>query len=261
MGLFMLKINNLTKSFVHEKTTLQDINLEINEGEFICVTGPSGCGKTTLLNLIAGLEKPTSGEILLNNQPIIGAGSDRVVMFQESALFPWLTVSGNIKFGLKLAGKSKKEQEQITLRYLEMVQLAHFKDYRIHELSGGMKQRVALARALALDSKILLMDEPFASLDKQTRNKLRDEIQNIWLSTKKTVIFITHSIEEAVFFADRIIMLSANPGKIIGDFRIELPRPRHIEDVSFIELRARLLKQIRKEVEKSAREEYDDIDN
>jgi len=257
----MLKINNLCKNFVAEKTTLEDINLEIKEGEFICVTGPSGCGKTTLLNLVAGLEKPTSGEILLNNQPIIGAGSDRVVMFQESALFPWLTVIENIKFGLKLAKKSKKEQEEIAMHYLELVQLSHFRDYRIHELSGGMKQRVALARALALNSKILLMDEPFASLDKQTKNKLRDEIQRIWMTTKKTVVFITHSIEEAVFFADRIIMLSANPGKIIGDFKIELPRPRHIEEPAFIELRTQLLKQIRKEVEKSAEQEYDNNSN
>jgi len=252
-----LKINNLYKSFTSDKTILEDVNLDIKDGEFTCITGPSGCGKTTLLNIIAGLEKPTNGEILLDNKSITGAGSDRVVMFQESALFPWLTVMGNVKFGLKLAGKSKREQEEIALRYLKLVQLAHFKNYRVHELSGGMKQRVALARALALDSKILLMDEPFASLDKQTKNKLRDDIQEIWMRSGKTVIFITHSIEEAVFFADRIVMLSANPGRIVNEFKINLPRPRHIEEPDFIQLRSELLRQIRKEVEKSASKEYD----
>ena len=253
-----LKIIQLYKSFAQGNTALEDINLEVNDGEFICVTGPSGCGKTTLLSIIAGLEKPSKGEILLDGKAIGGAGSDRVVMFQESALFPWLTVIGNVKFGLKIAGKSKAEQEEISMRYLKLVQLASFKDYRIHELSGGMKQRVALARALSLNSKILLMDEPFAALDKQTKNKLRDDIQELWLQTGKTVVFITHSIEEAVFFADRIIMLSANPGRIIREFAIKLPRPRHIEETEFIRIRSELLKEIRKEVERGARQEYDD---
>jgi NitT/TauT family transport system ATP-binding protein len=178
-------------------------------------------------------------------------------MFQEAALFPWLSVVENVKFGLKVAGKSGQAQEEVAMRYLSLVRLARFKDYRCHELSGGMKQRVALARALALDSKILLMDEPFAALDKQTKNRLRDEIQNIWMEAKKTVVFITHSVEEAVFFADRIIMLGAN-GKMVNEFRVGLSRPRHIESADFIELRAELLKEIRKEVEKSAEQEYDD---
>lgn len=253
-----LLINHLYKRFPSAPAyTLEDITLDIDDGEFICVTGPSGCGKTTLLNLIAGLETPTEGEMLLDGNPITGAGPDRVVMFQESALFPWLTVIENVKFGLKLTAKSKDEQERIAMHYLKMVQLAHFRDYRCHELSGGMKQRVALARALALDSKILLMDEPFAALDKQTKNMLRDEIQSIWMQTKKTAFFITHSIEEAIFFADRIIMLGANPGRIVNEFKIDLPRPRHIEESSFIKLRSDMLKQIRKEVEKSAGQEYD----
>jgi len=163
-----------------------------------------------------------------------------------------------VQFGLKIAGKSKAEQEETAMHYLNLVQLSRFKDYRCHELSGGMKQRVALARALALDSKILLMDEPFASLDKQTRNMLREEIQNIFMQANKTVLFVTHSIEEALFFADRIIMLSTNPGKVVNEFKIGIPRPRHIEDPDFIELRASLLKEIRKEVERSALSEYDD---
>jgi len=253
-----LQINNIYKKFPSaSKNTLEDINLEINDGEFLCVTGPSGCGKTTLLNLIAGLDTPTAGQILLDGKMVSEPGPDRIVMFQESALFPWLTVIGNVKFGLKLAGKSNEEQENIAMHYLKMVQLAHFKDYRIHELSGGMKQRVALARALALDSKIMLMDEPFASLDKQTRNMLRDEIQSIFMQTKKTIFFITHSIEEALFFADRIIMLSANPGRIAKEFHIDLPRPRHIAEPAFIEIRANLLNLIREEVEKNAKQEYD----
>ena len=235
---------------------VEGINLEIKDGEFVCVIGPSGCGKTTLLNMIAGLEMPSEGTITIDNVPIANAGPDRIVMFQESALFPWLTVIDNIKFGLRLAGKTKAEQEEIAMQYLKMVQLAHFRDYRPHELSGGMKQRVALARALAMDSKILLMDEPFAALDKQTRNKLREDIQDIFIQTKKTVFFITHSVEEAIFFADRIIMLSAGPGKIKKEFMIDFPRPRLIDAPDFIALRADLLNQIREEVLKSATEEY-----
>jgi len=252
-----LVLNNVSKKFEGaSRHTLQNINLTINNGEFLCVIGPSGCGKTTLLNIIAGLETPTQGEVLLEGQPIREAGPDRVVMFQDPALFPWLTVIDNVKFGLRLAGIDKNRQEEIALDCLKMVQLAHFKDYRPHQLSGGMKQRVALARALVLDSKILLMDEPFAAVDKQTRNKLREDIQNIISQTRKTVFYITHSVEEAIFFADRIVLLSANPGIIKKIFTVDFPRPRHIEALGFIELRAELLNQIREEVDKSVRQEY-----
>ena len=252
-----LVLDNITKRFdTADHDTLQDITLTIEDSEFVCVIGPSGCGKTTLLNIIAGLETSTKGSITLDGIPIEGPGTDRAVIFQEPALFPWLTVIENVKFGLRLAGKTKAQQEEIAIRYLKMVQLAHFRDYRPHQLSGGMKQRVALARALALDSKILLMDEPFAALDKQTRNKLREEIQNVWLQTRKTIFFITHSVEEAIFFADKIVMLSANPGKIRKEFIIDLPRPRHIEAPEFIDLRADLLGKIRVEVDKSVEQEY-----
>jgi len=252
-----LVLSNISKKFESaSNNTLQDITLSIDGNEFLCVIGPSGCGKTTLLNIIAGLETPTGGSISLDGLPISGPGPDRVVMFQESALFPWLTVIDNVKFGLSLAGKSKTAQEETALHYLKMVQLAHYKDYRPHQLSGGMKQRVALARALALDSKVLLMDEPFAAVDKQTRNKLREEVQELCRQTQKTVVFITHSVEEAIFFADRIIMLSANPGMIVKEFAVKLPRPRHIEAPDFIELRADLLEQIRMEVDRSVRQEY-----
>ena len=177
-------------------------------------------------------------------------------MFQEAALFPWLTVIENVKFGLRLAGKSKAQQEETALHYLRMVQLAHYRDYRPHQLSGGMKQRVALARTLALDSRVLLMDEPFAALDKQTRNKLREEVQDVWMQSQKTVLFVTHSVEEAIFFADRIVMMSANPGRIMKELTIDFPRPRHIEAPDFIALRADLLGRIRTEVNRSVEQEY-----
>lgn len=253
-----LHIKNVSKKFINsEKQTLDDVSLEIKEGEFICIIGPSGCGKSTLLNIVAGLDKPTSGSVTLDGEPIKKPGADRVVMFQESALFPWLNVIDNVKFGLKIAKKSKEEQEDTAMKYLKMVHLWNFKDYRIHELSGGMKQRIALARALSLDSKVLLMDEPFAALDKQTKNILRDEIQNIWMQTNKTILFITHSVEEALFFADRIVMLSANPGQIKKIIPVNLDRPRHIENEEFIKLRVELLNLLRNEVEKVAQNEYD----
>ena len=252
-----LVLNNISKKFEsasHE--TLADITLTIGGSEFLCVIGPSGCGKTTLLNIIAGLEFPTEGSVSLDGLPVIGPGPDRIVMFQESALFPWLSVIDNVKFGLSLAGKTRTLQDEIALHYLKMVQLAHYKDYRPHQLSGGMKQRVALARALALDSKVLLMDEPFAAVDKQTRNKLREEVHDLWRQTQKTVVFITHSVEEAMFFADRIIMMGANPGTIVKEFTVDLARPRHIDAPEFIGLRADLLEQIRMEVDRSVRQEY-----
>lgn len=253
-----VSIKNLSKSFEGtKKETLKDINLEIEPGEFICVVGPSGCGKSTLLNLIAGLETPTEGSVLVDGQEVKSPGADRIVMFQEAALFPWLTVVENVRFGMELAGLDRAEQEKRAEHYLKMVQLYHFKDYPIHQLSGGMKQRTALARALCLDSKILLMDEPFSALDKQTTNILRDELQNIWLKTKKTVFFITHSVEEAVFFADRIVVLSDNPGEIKHIYQVNLPRPRKIDSPEFIKIRKEILELVQREVVKIAKEEYD----
>ena len=173
-----LVLKNVSKVFEDSKEdVLNEINLEIEKGEFVCVVGRSGCGKSTLLNLIAGLEKPTEGEILLNSRPVTGPGSDRIVMFQEHALFPWLNVIQNVEFGMKIAGILQKEREERALSNLRMVGLEEYKDYAIHQLSGGMRQRVALARALTLDSEILLMDEPFSALDKQTSNRLREELQ------------------------------------------------------------------------------------
>ena len=239
------------------KETLQNINLEIKQGEFICIVGPSGCGKSTLLNLVAGLDQPTEGQILLDGNPITGPGSDRVVMFQEPALYPWLSVRENVMFGLQIAGQTKEQQLEISERYLKMVELWHCKDYPIHQLSGGMKQRTSLARALALDGKLLLMDEPFSALDKQTINILRAELEQIWEQTGKTILYVTHSVEEAVYFADRIVVMSENPGQIRDIIPVTLPRPRNIEGSDFLALRKRILSQIQISAKKSVADEFD----
>ena len=243
------------------KETLQNINHDVNQGEFICIVGPSGCGKSTLLNLVAGLEHPSEGEILLNGKPIMGPGSDRVVMFQESALYPWLTVRENVMFGLNIAGHPKNQQLLISEHYLKMVELWHCRDYPIHQLSGGMKQRTALARALALNGQLLLMDEPFSALDKQTINILRAELENIWEKTGKTILYVTHSVEEAVYFEDRIVVMSENPGQIRDIIPVTLPRPRNIEGSDFLALRKRILSQIQISAKKSVADEFDHSEN
>ena len=245
-----LVLKNVSKTFDDtNQATLKNVNLEIKQGEFLCVVGRSGCGKSTLLNLIAGLEKPTSGEILLNGKPVTGPGADRTVMFQEHALFPWLNVIQNVKFGMEMTGVPKEEQERRADKYLEMMQLNDYREYAIHQLSGGMRQRVALARAFTMDSEILLMDEPFSALDKQTSNRLRKELQDIWMQTKKTIFFITHSVEEAVFLGDRIAVMSAAKGSIRNIVDVELDRPRHVYDEKFIEYRHRILDEIQEEDE------------
>lgn len=240
-----------------DKMTVNDISLEIKDGEFICLLGPSGCGKSTLINLMAGLELPTEGRIILNDKEIKGPGPDRILMFQESALFPWLTVRENVCFGMKLAKLPKEEMEERCEKYLKMVHLSKFADYSVHEISGGMKQRAALARALCLDSDVLLMDEPFAALDKQTINILREEIQSIWSQTGKTIVFVTHSVEEALYFADRIVMMSGDDGRISKIIPVDIARPRQIDEPEFLELRHELLAVLRNEVDKIAKEEYD----
>ncbi len=253
-----ISLVNVCKTFEGTtRETLKDINLEIEDGEFVCVVGPSGCGKSTLLNLIAGLDSKTSGSILLDGKEIEGPGADRVVMFQEAALYPWLNVIDNVKLGMKFAGIDEEEQERRAEHYLKMVHLWDFRDYAVHEISGGMKQRTSLARSLCMESKILLMDEPFSALDKQTTNKLRSELSEICVNTEKTVFFITHSVEEALFLADRIVILSENPGMIKDIFVNELHRPRQIEDAEFIALRKKLLNAVRKEVDKIDQNEYD----
>lgn len=253
-----LTLNSLNKTFDHtEKETLQDVSLEVEKGEFICIVGPSGCGKSTLLNLVAGLDTPTSGSIILDGEEVTGPGADRIVMFQEAALYPWLNVMENVMFGLEAAGHSKKEQRELAEKYLKLVQLWHYKDYPIHQISGGMKQRTALARALALESKLLLMDEPFSALDKQTINILRAELEEIWEKNRKTILYVTHSVEEAVYFADRVVVMAENPGRIKEVIPITLKRPRNIETAEFITLRKQILSQVQLSARKIAADEFD----
>lgn len=254
----MLELKKVGKTFPDTvKRTLKDIDLVVEDGEFICLVGPSGCGKTTLLNLVAGLEKPTSGELLLDGAPITGPGADRVVMFQDAALYPWLNVQENVMLGMEFIGVSKEERIKRAEHYLKLVHLFEFRQYPIHQLSGGMRQRAALARALCMDSKLLLMDEPFSALDKQTTNMLRAELEQIWLQTKKTVLFVTHSVEEAVYFADRIVVLSDNPGQVKEIMSCELKRPRQIDSEEFLHVRQQLLESVKKEAVKIAKDEYD----
>lgn len=253
-------IENVSKRFQSknkEINVLEKINLEAQNGEFICILGPSGCGKSTLLNIIAGLEKPTEGKVFLNGREVLSPGPDRVVMFQESALFPWLKVIDNVEFGMKIRGVPKKERHERALKYLKMVHLTKFKDVYAHQLSGGMKQRVALARALTLDSEVLLMDEPFAALDSQTKNILLLELQRIWWETKKTIIFVTHNIEEAVLLADKVVVMSSNPGKIKKVFEMRLARPRLLDNPDIVYMISAIMKELKDEVEKIAKAEYD----
>ncbi|MDG6026720.1 MAG: ABC transporter ATP-binding protein [Candidatus Brocadia sp.] len=255
-----LRVQHVSKSFQSKNGTvyvLEDINLEINQGEFVCLVGPSGCGKSTLMNIVAGLEQADSGDVWANGRRIQGAGPDRVVIFQEAALFPWLNVIKNVEFGLKLQGISSRERRNIALEYLKMVHLTKFQNSHIHELSGGMKQRVAIARALAMNPEMLLMDEPFSALDAQTRWILHYELQNIWMKTKKTILFVTHNIREAVCLADRIFILSTSPGRIKKEFAIDLPRPRDDNDVNVAEYSTRIMQELKAEIDKVVRCEMD----
>ncbi|GAN33823.1 MAG: ABC transporter ATP-binding protein [Candidatus Brocadia sp. AMX2] len=255
-----LCIRHVSKSFQSKNGSvyvLEDINLEIKQGEFVCLVGPSGCGKTTLMNIVAGLEKADSGEVWANGRRVNCAGPDRVVIFQEAALFPWLNVVKNVEFGLKLKGINGKERRNIALEYLKMVHLTKFQNAHVHELSGGMKQRVAIARALAMNPEMLLMDEPFSALDAQTRWILHFELQNIWMKTKKTILFVTHNIREAVCLADRIFILSTSPGRIKKEFFVDLPRPRDDNDVNVAEYSTKIMKELKAEIDKVVKHEMD----
>ncbi len=246
-----LDICGVSKAFSRRdrQTDALDVtNFKVEPGEFVCLLGPSGCGKSTLLNIIAGLERPTTGEVQVGGRRVDGPGKDRVMIFQDAALFPWLNVQDNVEFGLKMAGVPQAERRATAQRLLRLVNLSDFGRAAVHELSGGMRQRVALARALALDPAILLMDEPFGALDAQTRDVLHDELQDIWADTAKTVIFVTHNVREAIVLGDRVLVFSARPGRIKREFVVDLQRPRRIDNYAVVDLSREIMSVLRDEV-------------
>lgn len=237
---------------------LEHVNLSVRKGEFLCLLGPSGCGKSTLFNIIAGLERPDSGEVLVEGVPTDGPGPDRVVVFQDGALFPWLTALGNVEFGLAMMNLPPAERRERAMEALKMVRLSKFAGAYIHELSDGMRQRVAIARAVAMDPKILLMDEPFAALDAQTRNVMNEELQRIWAQTGKTIIFVTHNVAEAVRLGDRVAVLSFRPGTIKREVQINHARPRRSDDPRLMEIRMFLVRDLKADVKAAVEEELGD---
>jgi NitT/TauT family transport system ATP-binding protein len=237
---------------------LDNISLSVKPGEFLCIVGPSGCGKSTLLHLIAGLHPQTSGKVLVDGKPVSGPGTDRILIFQELGLFPWLTVAGNIEFGMKMKNVPKAEREEKVQYYLRLVHLSKFRNSYIHQLSGGMRQRVALARALATEPDVLLMDEPFAALDAQTRDLLHDELERLWAETGRTIIFVTHNVREAVRLGDRVALLTFRPGRLKREFTVNLPRPRHMEQTDVARTARDILDCLRDEINKSLEAEYAD---
>src|SRR5437667_4893593 len=243
-----LVVSNVSKSYESAAQTiaaLDPVSLEIDQGEFVVFVGPSGCGKSTLLNLIAGFLEPTTGEITLDGHRVRKPGRDRLMMFQEHALFPWLNVIDNVSYGLKGRWFKRRERRARARQFIKMIHLEEFEKSNIHELSGGMKQRVALARALAPDPRVLLIDEPFPALDAMTRLKLYAELQEIHMATHKTIIFVTHEMQEAACLGDRVFVFSGRPGRIMSELKNDLPRPRDFNDPKVVELSARIMTQLK----------------
>ena len=228
-----IEAKNIEKFFEHDGKPLKaldGVNLTVNDGEFVCIVGPSGCGKSTFLRILAGLEKPDGGEIMLDGKKLNDTGPERIMVFQEGALFPWLSVRNNVEYGLKISGIPEKERNEISNRYLDMMQLTQFSNSYTYQLSTGMKQRVAIARALVMDPDVLLMDEPFAALDSQTRDLLLVEMQLIWKKTQKTIIFVTHNVPEAAVLGSRVVVFSARPSIVKKIIDVDYKRPRVAED-------------------------------
>lgn len=255
-----LSIQAVTRTFTGQKgqatQALLPIDFEVRQNDFVTILGPSGCGKSTLLRIVAGLDSPTSGQVLLDGHRIAGPGADRGVVFQSYTLFPWLTIENNIRFGLRERGMSLAEQKERSDYFIAQVGLRGFENHYPKQLSGGMQQRTAIARALANDPKILLLDEPFGALDNQTRVLMQELLLGIWESAQKTVLFVTHDIDEAVFMANRVAVFSARPGRIKCEIPVDFPHPRHYTlktTPAFMEIKARLTEEIRAETIAAAR--------
>ena len=256
-----LLLEKISRSFPSGNGTtpaIENLSLNVKEGEFLCIVGPSGCGKSTLLNIMAGLDRPTAGSIYANGQLVKGPVKGHVLIFQELGLFPWLNVRENVEFGLKMQGLNERLRRERARYFLRLVHLSRFENSYMHELSGGMRQRVALARALALEPQVLLMDEPFAALDAQTRDRLHEELERLWKETNSTIVFVTHNVREAVRLGDRVLLLTFRPGRIKNAFFIELPRPRHMEDPELAIVSRKLMAQLREEIDRALQEEYKD---
>jgi NitT/TauT family transport system ATP-binding protein len=252
MASIKVQIKDLVKIFTsieekREVLAIDHLTLSVDDQEFLCVVGPSGCGKTTVLNIIAGFEQPTSGTVLLNDKNITKPGPDRGVIFQDPTLFPWLKVIDNVMFGLREAKVPEREARERAKHYIEMVDLTGFEEKYPHELSGGMRQRVSLARVLAINPEVLLMDEPFVALDAQMRSMLQDQLLKVWEISKKTVIFVTHNVEEAIYLGNRVAVLTCRPAKVKTIVDIDLPRPRDVADIRFNKLRKEITSLLREE--------------
>lgn len=235
-------------------TVLKNIDLSIQKGEFVSILGPSGCGKSTLLSMIAGLSNATSGDIFVDSKKVVKPGKDRGMVFQEAALFPWMNVTENVMFPLRKE-MSKKEGQERARHFLAMVQLSNYANLYPHELSGGMQQRVSIARSLAMDPAVLLMDEPFGALDEQTRSRLHGQLEKIWTDTKKTIVFVTHSISESIKLSDRIVVMGTRPGTVLTDIKVDIPRPREEHKTEVAVLEAEIMALLKKEIDKVVDEE------
>ncbi len=253
-----VSVRDVSKTFVTSRKVVEallPVNLEVATGEFVCFLGPSGCGKSTLLNIIAGLEQTSDGSVWANGKEVKGPGTDRIMLFQEAALFPWLDVRHNVEFGLQQMGVPAQKRKEVAQKFIELVHLKGFERSYVHELSGGMRQRAAIARALAIDPEILLMDEPFGALDALTRDRLHAEVESIWSQTRKTILFVTHNVREAVALGDRVVVFAPRPGRIVDEFKIDLPRPRSLEDHGLVDKAAEIQHVLKAGIISSEREE------
>ena len=247
----LLALRDVSRHFRTKRAdtlALDRVTLSVREGEFLCIVGPSGCGKSTLLNIVAGLDHADEGQVLFDGRRVRKPGRERIVVFQEPALYPWLNVRANVELGLKIAGRSGKERRQLADRYISLVNLRKFEKAYIHELSGGMRQRAQLARALAVEPRMLLMDEPFAALDAQTRDVLQQELQEICARTKATVLFVTHNVREAVILGDRVWVMTPAPGRLKTEINVGLPRPRSPDSHAVVDLAARVRAELQHDI-------------